>query len=79
MSAIPDNGLPEDSLPENGLLESAQSGYPATMALHHPTQDILPSATQPDPSKDAILCAHCLRTATNGIKCQGICVADSQY
>lgn len=26
-----------------------------------------------------ILCAHCLRTATNGIKCQGMCVADSDY
>jgi len=28
---------------------------------------------------DKILCPHCLRTATNGIKCQGICVADSDY
>jgi hypothetical protein len=26
-----------------------------------------------------ILCNHCQRTATNGIKCQGICVADSAY
>lgn len=29
--------------------------------------------------KEVILCPHCLRTATNGIKCQGICVADSNY
>ncbi|BAU64105.1 hypothetical protein STA3757_14740 [Stanieria sp. NIES-3757] len=28
---------------------------------------------------DKILCSHCQRTATNGIKCQGICVADSEY
>jgi hypothetical protein len=28
---------------------------------------------------DVILCNHCLRTARNGIKCQGICVADSNY
>jgi len=28
---------------------------------------------------DPILCQHCLRTASNGIKCQGICVADSGY
>ena len=28
---------------------------------------------------ELILCDHCLRTATNGIKCQGICVADSGY
>jgi hypothetical protein len=38
---------------------------------------------QPDRTKDAdpepILCPHCLRTATNGIKCKGICVADSDY
>ena len=28
---------------------------------------------------EKILCPHCLRTATNKIKCQGICVADSDY
>jgi hypothetical protein len=44
--------------------------------------------TQPQPDQqprpetkppELILCTHCLRTATNGIKCQGICVADSNY
>jgi hypothetical protein len=34
----------------------------------------------PKEAKDElILCQHCLRTATNGIKCQGICVSDSNY
>ncbi|MCA6572532.1 MAG: hypothetical protein ACK5EU_13550 [Pseudanabaena sp.] len=28
---------------------------------------------------EQILCEHCLRTASNGIKCRGICVADSGY
>ncbi|BAT54557.1 hypothetical protein NOS3756_35280 [Nostoc sp. NIES-3756] len=28
---------------------------------------------------EKILCPHCLRTATNGIKCKGMCVADSDY
>ncbi|WP_373540758.1 hypothetical protein [Chamaesiphon sp.] len=28
---------------------------------------------------DPILCPHCLRTASNGIKCKGICVAESDY
>jgi len=40
------------------------------------------SAPEPSTSKPAeaeILCPHCCRTATNGIKCQGICVADSSY
>jgi len=29
--------------------------------------------------EEKILCPHCRRTATNGIKCKGICVADSDY
>ena len=29
--------------------------------------------------KEEVLCPHCLRTATNGIKCKGICVADNDY
>ena len=32
-----------------------------------------------DTKSEKILCPHCLRTATNGIKCKGICVADSDY
>ena len=30
-------------------------------------------------NKDFILCNHCKRTASNGIRCMGICVADSDY
>jgi len=32
-----------------------------------------------DPKIEKILCQHCKRTATNGIKCKGICVADDNY
>jgi hypothetical protein len=28
---------------------------------------------------EKVLCPHCRRTATNGIKCQGICVSDNDY
>ena len=28
---------------------------------------------------EKILCNHCLRTASNGIRCMGICVADNDY
>ena len=28
---------------------------------------------------EKVLCTHCQRTATNGIKCKGICVADNDY
>jgi len=35
---------------------------------------------QPDaPPAEPVLCGHCGRTASNGISCQGICVADSGY
>ncbi|MGD1919628.1 MAG: hypothetical protein ACFCAD_12505 [Pleurocapsa sp.] len=34
-------------------------------------------ATQEEAEK--VLCPHCLRTATNGLKCKGICVADNDY
>ncbi len=30
-------------------------------------------------AKDKILCNHCKRTASNGIRCLGICVADNDY
>ena len=28
---------------------------------------------------EPVLCHHCGRTATNGISCEGYCVADSNY
>jgi hypothetical protein len=34
---------------------------------------------KPETENEKILCSHCQRTATNGIKCKGICVADSDY
>jgi hypothetical protein len=30
-------------------------------------------------SLDPVLCQHCGRTASNGISCLGMCVADSGY
>jgi len=29
--------------------------------------------------KEVFLCNHCKRTATNGIRCLGMCVADNDY
>jgi hypothetical protein len=37
------------------------------------------AAAPPAPAADPVLCHHCGRTASNGISCQGICVADSGY
>ena len=28
---------------------------------------------------DSILCNHCKRTASNGVRCLGMCVADNDY
>ena len=28
---------------------------------------------------EKVLCTHCGRTASNGIRCLGICVADNEY
>ena len=28
---------------------------------------------------EKILCNHCKRTASNGVRCLGICVADNDY
>jgi hypothetical protein len=30
-------------------------------------------------AQDRVLCSHCGRTASNGISCIGMCVADSDY
>jgi len=30
-------------------------------------------------NKDVILCNHCKRTTSNGIRCLGMCVADNDY
>ena len=30
-------------------------------------------------NEEIILCDHCKRTASNGIRCLGMCVADNEY
>lgn len=46
-------------------------------------KDFFPASTNrninPETEKEKVLCSHCQRTATNGIKCKGICVADNDY
>ena len=44
-------------------------------------QELTPETNhQPHIAKDEpILCPYCLRTVSNGIKCKGICVAESDY
>ena len=37
------------------------------------------SAINLSSKKDPILCNHCKRTASNGVRCVGMCVADYDY
>jgi hypothetical protein len=33
----------------------------------------------PSLKEEAVLCNHCKRTASNGVRCLGMCVADNDY
>ncbi|MFN9644678.1 MAG: hypothetical protein ACK6BG_06065 [Cyanobacteriota bacterium] len=43
------------------------------------TRSVAACVPAPGADPDPILCAHCGRTARNGLSCQGMCVADSGY
>ena len=55
------------------------------MALYDLTQEIITLKDQNNSKinlsskKDPILCNHCKRTASNGVRCLGMCVADNDY
>ena len=44
-----------------------------TLKLQNSSKINLPS------NKDTILCNHCKRTLSNGVRCLGMCVADNDY
>ena len=55
------------------------------MALFDSTQELINFKAQNNSKinlpiqKDPILCNHCKRTASNGVRCLGMCVADNDY
>jgi len=55
------------------------------MALFDSTQELISFNDQNNSNinlplkKDPILCNHCKRTASNGVRCLGMCVADNDY
>ena len=55
------------------------------MALFNSTQDLISFKDQNNSKinltseNDPILCNHCKRTASNGVRCLGMCVADNDY
>ena len=66
------------------LLVSTQPLIPI-MTLFDSKQELISFKNQNNskinlPSKkDPILCNHCKRTASNGVRCLGMCVADNDY
>ena len=66
------------------LLVSIQVMIPR-MTLFNSTQELISFKDQNNSKinlnseKDSILCNHCKRTASNGVRCLGMCVADNDY
>jgi len=66
------------------LLVSTQMMIPR-MTLSDSTQELISFKDQNNSKinivsgKDPILCNHCKRTASNGVRCLGMCVADNDY
>ena len=66
------------------LLVSNQVVIPI-MTLFDSKQELISSKDQNNSKinltseKDPILCPHCKRTASNGVRCLGMCVADNDY
>ncbi len=66
------------------LLVSIQVMVPR-MTLFDSKQELISSKDQNNSTinlnleKDPILCSHCKRTASNGVRCLGMCVADNDY
>ena len=66
------------------LLISTQVMIPR-MTLFDSTQELVSFKDQKNlkinltSEKESILCNHCKRTASNGVRCLGMCVADNDY
>ena len=66
------------------LLVSIQIVIPR-MALFDSKKELIDVQVQnsskinPSLKKDVILCIHCKRSASNGVRCLGMCVADNDY
>jgi len=66
------------------LLLSIQVMIPR-MTLFDSTQELINYKDQNNSKinvtaeKNPILCNHCKRTASNGVRCLGMCVADNDY
>ncbi|QNI71617.1 hypothetical protein CyaNS01_02510 [Cyanobium sp. NS01] len=61
------------------MKESKMSALPTPESSSQPAELPCSSSSPPAAGAEPVLCNHCGRTASNGISCQGFCVADSGY
>ena len=64
-------------LPTPTVMQPTASASPGSPATDKVLEKDLNKA--PEEGLEPILCHHCGRTASNGISCEGYCVADSNY
>ena len=66
-----------------GGLDAMIGAQLGTTMQEHARESAKTPASQPaspTPSaQEKVLCQHCGRTATNGLSCIGMCVADNEY
>jgi hypothetical protein len=60
-------------LPTAPVMQPPARPSPASRATEQDVDQVLEKSPEP------VLCHHCGRTASNGISCEGYCVADSGY
>jgi hypothetical protein len=82
-SSIPAARAPSTG-PEISGVAPAKPGLDATVSAVRPalapaTALLASMSAAIAPEQDPILCGHCGRSASNGISCIGMCVADSGY
>ena len=60
-------------LPTAPVMQPPTSASPGSTGTEEDLEMVLEKAIE------RVLCHHCGRTASNGISCEGYCVADSNY
>jgi len=78
MPPLPSQPMSQPTASPAPTAQSATAAPPWTPAGAEGATAARPTAG-PAAGGDPVLCGHCGRTASNGISCQGICVADSGY
>ena len=68
-------------LSTSSVMQPPASPSSGTTAPAEDLEAVLEKGLNTDPEKalERVLCHHCGRTASNGISCEGYCVADSNY